>query len=83
MEVRGSVDGVTVYDDFAHHPTAIDTTIAGLRARIGRHNARILAVLEPRSNTMKLGVMKSQLPAIADADLVFGYGAPTGRDALG
>ncbi|MCM3197294.1 hypothetical protein M3624_29760, partial [Priestia megaterium] len=84
MEVRGSVDGVTVYDDFAHHPTAIDTTIAGLRARIGRQNARILAVLEPRSNTMKLGVMKSQLPAsLADADLVFGYGAPTGRDALG
>ncbi|WP_063533587.1 UDP-N-acetylmuramate:L-alanyl-gamma-D-glutamyl-meso-diaminopimelate ligase [Burkholderia sp. MSMB1589WGS] len=84
MEVRGSVDGVTVYDDFAHHPTAIETTIAGLRARIGRENTRILAVLEPRSNTMKLGVMKAQLPAsLADADLVFGYGAPTGRDALG
>jgi UDP-N-acetylmuramate: L-alanyl-gamma-D-glutamyl-meso-diaminopimelate ligase len=75
---------VTIDDDFAHPPTAIDTTIAGLRARIGRQNARILAVLEPRSNTMKLGVMKSQLPAsLADADLVFGYGAPTGRDALG
>ncbi|MBF5009847.1 UDP-N-acetylmuramate:L-alanyl-gamma-D-glutamyl-meso-diaminopimelate ligase [Burkholderia pseudomultivorans] len=84
MEVRGSVHGVTVYDDFAHHPTAIETTIAGLRARIGRQNTRILAVLEPRSNTMKLGVMKSQLPAsLADADLVFGYGAPSGRDALG
>nr|WP_249177743.1 UDP-N-acetylmuramate:L-alanyl-gamma-D-glutamyl-meso-diaminopimelate ligase [Burkholderia multivorans] len=84
MEVRGSVDGVTVYDDFAHHPTAIETTIAGLRARIGRQNSRILAVLEPRSNTMKLGVMKAQLPAsLADADLVFGYGAPSGRDALG
>ncbi|KWF11118.1 UDP-N-acetylmuramate:L-alanyl-gamma-D-glutamyl-meso-diaminopimelate ligase [Burkholderia pseudomultivorans] len=84
MEVRGSVNGVTVYDDFAHHPTAIETTIAGLRARIGRQNTRILAVLEPRSNTMKLGVMKSQLPAsLADADLVFGYGAPSGRDALG
>nr|WP_230961673.1 UDP-N-acetylmuramate:L-alanyl-gamma-D-glutamyl-meso-diaminopimelate ligase [Burkholderia thailandensis] len=84
MEVRGSVDGVTVYDDFAHHPTAIETTIAGLRARIGRENTRILAVLEPRSNTMKLGVMKAQLPAsLADADLVFGYGAPSGRDALG
>ncbi|WP_231600734.1 MULTISPECIES: UDP-N-acetylmuramate:L-alanyl-gamma-D-glutamyl-meso-diaminopimelate ligase [Burkholderia] len=84
MEVRGSVDRVTVYDDFAHHPTAIETTIAGLRARIGRQNSRILAVLEPRSNTMKLGVMKSQLPAsLADADLVFGYGAPAGRDALG
>ncbi|PXW24411.1 UDP-N-acetylmuramate:L-alanyl-gamma-D-glutamyl-meso-diaminopimelate ligase [Paraburkholderia caballeronis] len=84
MEVRGSVDGVTVYDDFAHHPTAIDTTIAGLRARVGRDNTRILAVLEPRSNTMKLGVMKAQLPAsLADADLVFGYGALHGRDALG
>lgn len=84
MEVRGSVDGVTVYDDFAHHPTAIDTTVAGLRARVGRDNTRILAVLEPRSNTMKLGVMKAQLPAsLADADLVFGYGAPNGRDALG
>ncbi|PLZ01714.1 UDP-N-acetylmuramate:L-alanyl-gamma-D-glutamyl-meso-diaminopimelate ligase [Burkholderia sp. WAC0059] len=84
MEVRGSVDGVTVYDDFAHHPTAIETTVAGLRARVGRAGARILAVLEPRSNTMKLGVMKAQLPAsLADADLVFGYGAPHGRDALG
>ncbi|GAB2907403.1 UDP-N-acetylmuramate:L-alanyl-gamma-D-glutamyl-me so-diaminopimelate ligase [Paraburkholderia jirisanensis] len=84
MEVRGSVDGVTVYDDFAHHPTAIDTTLAGLRTRVGRERTRILAVLEPRSNTMKLGVMKAQLPsALTDADLVFGYGAPTGRDALG
>jgi len=84
MEVRGSVDGVTVYDDFAHHPTAIQTTVAGLRTRIGRDNTRILAVLEPRSNTMKLGVMKAQLPAsLVDADLVFGYGAPTGKDALG
>jgi len=84
MEVRGSVDGVTVYDDFAHHPTAIATTIAGLRTRVGRANTRILAVLEPRSNTMKLGVMKAQLPAsLADADLVFGYGAQHGRDALG
>ncbi|TXC88579.1 UDP-N-acetylmuramate:L-alanyl-gamma-D-glutamyl-meso-diaminopimelate ligase [Paraburkholderia azotifigens] len=84
MEVRGSVDGVTVYDDFAHHPTAIETTVAGLRTRIGRTNTRILAVLEPRSNTMKLGVMKAQLPSsLADADLVFGYGAPSGKDALG
>src|SRR6202035_2731128 len=71
MEVRGSVDGVTVYDDFAHHPTAIETTIAGLRTRIGA-DARIVAVLEPRSNTMKLGVMKAQLPeSLAGADLVF------------
>lgn len=84
MEVRGSVNGVTVYDDFAHHPTAIETTIAGLRARIGRENTRILAVLEPRSNTMKLGVMKAQLPgSLDDADQVFGYGSPSGRDALG
>ncbi len=83
MEVRGSVDGITVYDDFAHHPTAIETTIAGLRTRIG-DGARIVAVLEPRSNTMKLGVMKAQLPAsLANADLVFGYGARSGRDALG
>ncbi|VVE44541.1 UDP-N-acetylmuramate:L-alanyl-gamma-D-glutamyl-meso-diaminopimelate ligase [Pandoraea anhela] len=82
MEVRGEAAGVTVYDDFAHHPTAIQTTLAGLRRRAG--NARILAVLEPRSNTMKLGVMKAQLPAsLADADLVFGYGAPSGKDALG
>ena len=57
MEVRGEVRGVTVYDDFAHHPTAIATTVAGLRRKVG--NARILAVLEPRSNTMKLGTMKA------------------------
>ncbi|VVD73431.1 UDP-N-acetylmuramate:L-alanyl-gamma-D-glutamyl-meso-diaminopimelate ligase [Pandoraea eparura] len=82
MEMRGEAAGVTVYDDFAHHPTAIQTTLAGLRRRAG--SARILAVLEPRSNTMKLGVMKAQLPAsLADADLVFGYGAPSGKDALG
>ncbi|WP_354674371.1 UDP-N-acetylmuramate:L-alanyl-gamma-D-glutamyl-meso-diaminopimelate ligase [Cupriavidus alkaliphilus] len=82
MEVRGVAGGVTVYDDFAHHPTAIQTTLDGLRRRVG--NARILAVLEPRSNTMKLGVMKAQLPAsLEQADLVFGYGAPAGKDALG
>jgi len=70
MEVRGEVNGVTVYDDFAHHPTAIETTVVGLRAKVGK--ARILAVLEPRSNTMKLGVMKNALPAsLKDADLVF------------
>ncbi|MBY4897396.1 UDP-N-acetylmuramate:L-alanyl-gamma-D-glutamyl-meso-diaminopimelate ligase [Cupriavidus sp. AU9028] len=82
MEVRGVSGGVTVYDDFAHHPTAIQTTLAGLRKRVGP--ARILAVLEPRSNTMKLGVMKTQLPASLElADQVFGYGAPSGKDALG
>jgi len=82
MEVRGVVGGVTVYDDFAHHPTAIATTVAGLRRQAG--GARILAVLEPRSNTMKLGAMKDALPAsLADADLVYGYGAASGKDALG
>jgi UDP-N-acetylmuramate: L-alanyl-gamma-D-glutamyl-meso-diaminopimelate ligase len=80
MEVRGVVNGITVYDDFAHHPTAIATTVAGLRAKVS--NARILAVLEPRSNTMKLGVMKDALPAsLADADKVFCYGANLGWDA--
>jgi UDP-N-acetylmuramate: L-alanyl-gamma-D-glutamyl-meso-diaminopimelate ligase len=82
MEVRGVVNEVTVYDDFAHHPTAIATTVAGLRKKVG--GARILAVLEPRSNTMKLGTMKSALPgSLVDADLVFGYGAKSGKDALG
>ena len=72
MEVRGIVNGVTVYDDFAHHPTAIETTLAGLRAKVGA--ARILAVLEPRSNTMKLGAMKEQLPgSLQLADRVFCY----------
>ena len=85
MEVRGAVGGVTVYDDFAHHPTAIATTIAGLRKKVsGQAPARILAVLEPRSNTMKLGTMKQALPgSLHDADLVFGYGATAGKDALG
>jgi UDP-N-acetylmuramate: L-alanyl-gamma-D-glutamyl-meso-diaminopimelate ligase len=82
LEVRGAAGGVTVYDDFAHHPTAIETTIAGLRRRVGRE--RILAVLEPRSNTMKLGTMGALLPAsLAEADLVFCYGARTGSNALG
>jgi UDP-N-acetylmuramate: L-alanyl-gamma-D-glutamyl-meso-diaminopimelate ligase len=80
MEVRGTVNGITVYDDFAHHPTAIATTVAGLRHKVG--NARILAVLEPRSNTMKLGVMKSALPgSLGEADLVFCYAANLGWDA--
>lgn len=74
MELKGVVNNITVYDDFAHHPTAISTTVAGLRKRVG--SERILAVLEPRSNTMKLGVMKSQLPeSLVGADLVFGYGS--------
>jgi UDP-N-acetylmuramate: L-alanyl-gamma-D-glutamyl-meso-diaminopimelate ligase len=85
MEIIGRVNGITIYDDFAHHPTAITTTVDGLRRRIGNNqNSRILAVLEPRSNTMKLGVMKNQLPeSLKDADLVFGYGASSGKDALG
>ena len=83
MELRGVVKDVSVYDDFAHHPTAIATTVAGLRKKVG--NARILAVLEPRSNTMKLGAMKDALPgSLVDADLVFGYGVKgSGKDALG
>lgn len=72
MELKGTVQGVAVYDDFAHHPTAIAATIAGLRRKVGR--GRILAVLEPRSNTMKLGVMKAALPeSLTDADAVFCY----------
>lgn len=86
MEVRGTIDGVTVYDDFAHHPTAIATTIGGLRQRLASEggSSRIVAVIEPRSNTMKLGTMKEALAAsLVEADRVFGYGAKTGRDALG
>jgi len=80
MEVKGCVNGITVYDDFAHHPTAIDTTVAGLRGKVGQ--ARILAVLEPRSNTMKLGVMKAALPAsLKQADKVFCYSGNLGWDA--
>ncbi|NLF55789.1 MAG: UDP-N-acetylmuramate:L-alanyl-gamma-D-glutamyl-meso-diaminopimelate ligase, partial [Thauera phenolivorans] len=72
LELRGTEGGVRVYDDFAHHPTAIALTVDGLRRR--EPQGRILAVLEPRSNTMKLGVMKAQLPAsLASADIVFCY----------
>jgi UDP-N-acetylmuramate: L-alanyl-gamma-D-glutamyl-meso-diaminopimelate ligase len=68
LENRGTVRGVTVYDDFAHHPTAIRTTLDGLRRQVGR--SRIIAVFEPRSNTMKLGTMKSQLPwSLEQADV--------------
>ncbi len=80
LEVRGTVNGITVYDDFAHHPTAIRTTVAGLRGKVG--GERILAVLEPRSNTMKLGVMKDALAeSLAAADRVYCYGAGLGWDA--
>jgi UDP-N-acetylmuramate: L-alanyl-gamma-D-glutamyl-meso-diaminopimelate ligase len=88
METKGVVNNITVYDDFAHHPTAIETTLAGLRSKLEANSgaasshARIVAVLEPRSNTMKLGVMKNALPAsLKDADLVFCYGANLGWDA--
>jgi UDP-N-acetylmuramate: L-alanyl-gamma-D-glutamyl-meso-diaminopimelate ligase len=80
LEVRGTAGGVTVYDDFAHHPTAIRTTVDGLRRRVGA--ARILAVFEPRSNTMKLGTMKAQLPgSLEEADLVFCHSGGLGWDA--
>jgi UDP-N-acetylmuramate: L-alanyl-gamma-D-glutamyl-meso-diaminopimelate ligase len=89
MEVRGVVDQVTVYDDFAHHPTAIETTLRGLRARVA--GARIIAVLEPRSNTMKLGVHREELaPALALADRAWflnsadlGWDLPSAVAALG
>lgn len=80
MEVRGIARGITVYDDFAHHPTAIRTTIDGLRRRVG--TARILAVFEPRSNTMKLGTMKAQLPwSLEQADLAFCHSGGLDWDA--
>jgi UDP-N-acetylmuramate: L-alanyl-gamma-D-glutamyl-meso-diaminopimelate ligase len=89
MEIRGVIDQVTVYDDFAHHPTAIATTLNGLRARVA--GARIIAVLEPRSNTMKLGVHREQLaPALALADRTWllnspdlGWDLPSAVAALG
>ena len=82
LETVGVANNITVYDDFAHHPTAITTTVDGLRRKVGQ--ARILAVLEPRSNTMKLGVMKAQLPdSLQQADKVFAYGANSGKESLG
>ncbi len=92
LELRGEAAGVKVYDDFAHHPTAMRATVNGLRRKVGLE--RILAVFEPRSNTMKLGAMKAQLPwALEEADLSFclqgNYGwsaqealAPLGKQAL-
>ncbi len=75
MEPQGTVNGITVYDDFAHHPTAIATTIAGLRARLD--GGRIIAVLEPRSNTMRMGVFQDKLAgSLAQADRVVLYQAP-------
>ena len=91
MEVRGTVvlpdtddavaPAVTVYDDFAHHPTAIRTTVDGLRRKVGP-SARILALFEPRTNTMKLGAMKAQLPwSLQQVDLSFCHTAGLGWDA--
>jgi UDP-N-acetylmuramate: L-alanyl-gamma-D-glutamyl-meso-diaminopimelate ligase len=78
LEVRGTVRGVTVYDDFAHHPTAIAPRSPACGSAGG---GRILAVLEPRSNTMKLGVMKAQLPAsLQEAEQIFCYAANLGWD---
>jgi UDP-N-acetylmuramate: L-alanyl-gamma-D-glutamyl-meso-diaminopimelate ligase len=74
MELRGEVKGIRVYDDFAHHPTAIETTINGLRANIG--DSKLIAVLEPRSNTMKMGVHQHTLAAsLKQADVVWLYQA--------
>ena len=85
MELRGMVRGIAVYDDFAHHPTALRTTLDGLRRRVGpkgEGRGRILAVFEPRSNTMKLGTMKAQLPwALEPADLAFCHTAGLDWDA--
>lgn len=80
MELRGTAGGVAVWDDFAHHPTAIAATVSGLREKVG--TARILAVLEPRSNTMKAGIMKDRLaPSLERADRVYCFAANLGWDA--
>jgi UDP-N-acetylmuramate: L-alanyl-gamma-D-glutamyl-meso-diaminopimelate ligase len=80
LEFRGTVGGITIYDDFAHHPTAIAATLEGLRRQVGE--ARILAVLEPRSATMRLGTMKDALAgSLSAADLVFCYAANLSWDA--
>jgi UDP-N-acetylmuramate: L-alanyl-gamma-D-glutamyl-meso-diaminopimelate ligase len=82
LETVGVANNVIVYDDFAHHPTAITTTVDGLRRHVGQ--SRILAVLEPRSNTMKLGIMKAQLASSLEAaDKIFAYGATAGKESLG
>jgi len=79
MERLGEVAGITVYDDFAHHPSAIQTTLEGVRARVGKRQS-VVAVIEPRSNTMRLGAHKAQLAeATAMADQVYWY-QPEGLD---
>ena len=90
LELRGEVAGISVYDDFAHHPTAMRTTVNGLRRKIDASAAarkgkpqRILAVFEPRSNTMKLGAMRAQLPwSLEEADLSFCHSGGLGWDAV-
>ena len=80
LELVGTVNGIAVYDDFAHHPTAIANTLEGLRRAVG--SARIFAVVEPRSNTMKLGTMKAKLAgSLSAADRVYCYTANLGWDA--
>jgi UDP-N-acetylmuramate: L-alanyl-gamma-D-glutamyl-meso-diaminopimelate ligase len=81
MELKGTAAGISVYDDFAHHPTAIETTVEGLRRRIGK--ARLVAVLEARSNTMRMGVHKDTLaPSLRGADAVYLFApADLGWDA--
>jgi UDP-N-acetylmuramate: L-alanyl-gamma-D-glutamyl-meso-diaminopimelate ligase len=79
MELCGVVNGITVYDDFAHHPTAIQTTLEGLRSKV--NGARIVAVLEPRSNTMKMGTWKDSLAgSLKLANLIFCYTDNLGWD---
>lgn len=81
MELRDTINHIAVYDDFAHHPTAITTTLEGLRQQVGE--ARIVAVLEPRSNTMKLGTMSARLPAALElADIVFCYNETQGKHSI-
>jgi UDP-N-acetylmuramate: L-alanyl-gamma-D-glutamyl-meso-diaminopimelate ligase len=86
MEIKGEIKGITVIDDFAHHPTAIATTVDGLRRQLnaqGKQADRILAVFEPRSNTMKLGAMKAALPeSLKDADLAFCHSGGLDWDAV-
>ena len=81
LELIGEVNRIRVYDDFAHHPTAMRTTVNGLRRKVG--SSRILAVFEPRSNTMKLGAMKAQLPwSLEEADLAYCHSGGLGWDAV-
>lgn len=81
MELRDTIEHIAIYDDFAHHPTAISTTLCGLRRQVG--DARIIAVLEPRSNTMKLGTMSARLPeSLRLADVVFCYNESAGKHSI-